>query len=77
MIVDRLAPTRPDLALDLMWRFMDLAEPVIERVDDSNGSVGGVFRSEALSTTCFCMKEFPECQQDEDFSPPLHLLCGA
>ena len=45
MIVDRLAPTRPDLAFDLMWRFMDLAEPVIERVDDSNGSVGDVFRS--------------------------------
>src|SRR5215210_156282 len=28
MIVDRVAPTRPDLALDLMWRFLDLAEPV-------------------------------------------------
>src|SRR5215207_84022 len=27
MIVDRLAPTRPDLALDLMWRFLDLAGP--------------------------------------------------
>jgi hypothetical protein len=40
MIVDRIAQTRPDLALDLMWRFMDLAEPVFNRVDDSNGSVG-------------------------------------
>jgi hypothetical protein len=28
-----------------MWRFMDLAEPVLNRVDDSNGSVGGVFRA--------------------------------
>ena len=28
-----------------MWRFLDLAESVINRVDDSNGSVGGVFRS--------------------------------
>lgn len=44
MIADRLAATRPDLALDLMWRFLDLAEPVLDRVDDSNGSVGGVFR---------------------------------
>ena len=26
MIVDRIAQTRPDLALELMWRFMDLAE---------------------------------------------------
>ena len=28
-----------------MWRFMDLAEPVLNRVDDSNGSVGDVFRA--------------------------------
>ena len=28
MIADRVAPIRPDLALDLMWRFLDLAEPV-------------------------------------------------
>ena len=44
MIVDRVATTRADLALDLMLRFLDLAEPVINRVDDSNGSVGDVFR---------------------------------
>ena len=45
MIVDRVAQTRADLALDLMWRFMELAEPVLNRVDDSNGSVGDVFRA--------------------------------
>ena len=45
MIVDRVAQTRRDLALDLMWRFMDLAEPVFNRVDDSNGSVGDVFHT--------------------------------
>jgi hypothetical protein len=45
MIVDRVAQTRADLALDLMWRFMDLAAPVLNRVDDSNGSVGDVFRA--------------------------------
>jgi hypothetical protein len=45
MIVDRIAQTRPDLALELMWRFMDLAEPVFNRVDDSNGSVGDVFHT--------------------------------
>ncbi len=45
MIADRVAATRADLALDLMWRFLDLAEPVINRVDDSNGSVGDVFHS--------------------------------
>lgn len=45
MIVDRVAQTHADLALDLMWRFMDLANPVLNRVDDSNGSVGDVFRA--------------------------------
>src|SRR3954452_3863337 len=45
MIRNRLAPTRPDLALDLMWRFLDLAEPVLNRVDDSNGTVGEGFRA--------------------------------
>jgi hypothetical protein len=43
MIADRVTPARADLALDLMWRFLDLAEPVINRVDDSTGSVGSVF----------------------------------
>jgi hypothetical protein len=45
MIVDRVAQTHADLALDLMWRFMDLTNPVLNRVDDSNGSVGDVFRA--------------------------------
>ena len=40
MIADRLGQARPDLALDLMWRFMTLAEPVINRLDESNLSVG-------------------------------------
>ncbi|WP_208245761.1 DUF6880 family protein (plasmid) [Rhizobium sp. T1470] len=44
MITERVAKTRPDLALELMWRFMALAGPVINRVDDSNGIVGEIFR---------------------------------
>ena len=44
-IAERVGQSRPDLALDLMWRFMALAEPVINRVDDSNGTVGAVFRA--------------------------------
>jgi hypothetical protein len=43
-ITERVGRSRPDLALDLIWRFMALAEPVINRVDDSNGTVGAVFR---------------------------------
>ena len=61
MIVDRVARTRAGLALDLMWRFMDLAEPVLNRVDDSNGSVGGVFRAacEDLGTIAATAKPDP------------------
>ena len=44
LIVEKVAEDRPDLALELLWRFMDLAEPVLNRVDDSHGDVGDVFR---------------------------------
>jgi hypothetical protein len=60
MIVDRVAQTRADLALNLMWRFMDLAEPVINRVDDSNGSVGEVFRSACEDLGTIAVKASPD-----------------
>jgi hypothetical protein len=60
MIVDRVAQTHSDLALDLMWRFMDLAEPVINRVDDSNGSVGEVFRSACEDLGTIAIKARPD-----------------
>src|SRR6516165_504095 len=60
MIVDRVAQTRADLALDLMWRFMDLAEPVINRVDDSNGSVGDVFQSACEDLGAIAAKAGPD-----------------
>ncbi len=60
MIVDRVAQTRADLALDLMWRFMDLAEPVINRVDDSNGVVGDVFRSACEDLGTIAGKAMPD-----------------
>ncbi len=44
-IVDRVAKIDAAEALELMWRFMDLAESVQERCDDSNGMVGDVFRT--------------------------------
>jgi hypothetical protein len=43
-IVEKVADGRPDLALELLWRFMALVEPVLNRVDDSHGDVGDVFR---------------------------------
>jgi hypothetical protein len=70
MIVDRVAQTRADLALNLMWRFMDLAEPVINRVDDSNGSVGDVFRSacEDLGTIAVKARPDPVSLADQVFT---------
>lgn len=62
MITDRVGGTRPDLALDLMWRFMDLAEPVLNRVDDSNGSVGEVFRTACRDLGALAVKAKPDPQ---------------
>ncbi|MDH3770776.1 MAG: hypothetical protein OET79_07305 [Nitrospirota bacterium] len=60
MIVDKVAPTRPDLALDLMWRFMGLAEPTLNRVDDSYGDVGDVFRQACLDLGRIAAKASPD-----------------
>ena len=60
MIADRVAPIRPDLALDLMWRFLDLAEPVLNRVDDSTGSVGDVFRLACEDLGVIAVKAKPD-----------------
>ena len=60
MIADRVAATRADLALDLMWRFLDIAEPVINRVDDSNGSVGDVFRSACEDLGAIAVRAKPD-----------------
>ncbi len=43
-ILDQAAKIDPVEALELMWRFMGLAESVQERCDDSNGVIGDVFR---------------------------------
>jgi len=44
-IIDKVAKHDAAEALDLMWRFMSLANSVYERCDDSNGVVGEVFSS--------------------------------
>jgi hypothetical protein len=59
-IVERVGQTRPDLALDLMWRFMALGEPVINRVDDSSGTVGDVFRSACDDIGTLAVKVKPD-----------------
>ena len=44
MITDKIAPADPTLAFELLWQFVGLAGSVYERVDDSSGDVGDVFR---------------------------------
>ena len=45
IIVEQVAKMNVAEALELMWRFMDLAGFVHERSDDSNGEIGDVFRA--------------------------------
>ena len=44
-IVDHVAKSMPADGLDLIWRFLDLAGPVLGRCDDSNGTIGGIFQT--------------------------------
>jgi hypothetical protein len=55
-----VAETRPDLALDLMWRFMELAEPTLNRVDDSHGDVGDVFRQACRDLGAIAVRASPD-----------------
>jgi hypothetical protein len=59
-IAEKIAQTRPDLALDLTWRFMALAAPVLNRVDDSSGTVGDVFRTACDDLGVLAAKARPE-----------------
>ena len=45
MIVDKIATDNPTIAFDLLWQFIEIAPSIYERVDDSNGDVGEVFRA--------------------------------
>ena len=45
MITEKIAPEAPSDAFDLLWQFIELAPSVYERVDDSKGDVGDVFRA--------------------------------
>lgn len=59
-LTERVGKTRPDLALDLMWQFMALAGPVINRVDDSNGTVGDAFRTGCADLSTLAAQAKPE-----------------
>lgn len=60
MIVEKVAPGRPDLALDLLWRFMALAGPVLERVEGGGGEVADVFRQAGRDLATVAAAASPE-----------------
>jgi len=43
-----------------MWRFMELAEPVLNRVDDSRGDVGEVFRRACVDLGAIAARAAPD-----------------
>ncbi len=44
-ITAHVAPARPDEALDLLWRMLEMAPSIYDRCDDSNGTIGSVMAS--------------------------------
>lgn len=47
-IVETIGPGDPKLATELLWMFLDLHSRIFERLDDSSGRVGDLFRSACL-----------------------------
>jgi hypothetical protein len=43
-VVERIGAQDSELAFELLWKFLDLNPSILERVDDSSGRVGSVFR---------------------------------
>lgn len=44
-IVDTIGASNPKLAGELLWQLIDLHASIFERLDDSSGRIGGLFRS--------------------------------
>ena len=69
-IVEKVAPTDPSEALDLMWRFLELADSIFERCDDGSGAVIGVFHQavEDLAALAGEAKTDPQVLADQVFA---------
>ena len=48
-IVDELGSAAPEAAAERILRFLGSAEDVFERIDDSSGSIGGIYRDAAAA----------------------------
>jgi hypothetical protein len=69
-IVDRVAKFDPGEALDLLWRFLELANRVLARCDDRGGAVSEVFRAACggLGAIAAAAKVDPERLADRVFA---------
>ena len=69
-IVDQVAKADPAEALELIWRFMALANPVFGRCDDSSGTVIGIFHAACrdLGEIAQAAKLAPEVLAERAFS---------
>ena len=62
----QVAQRFPNEALDLMWRFLDLAKSVFDRTDDSSGTIGDVFRAAVADLGILAQAARPDPQQLAD-----------
>jgi len=69
VIVDTIASSDPDEALEVMWRFMGLARSIFERCDDGNGTIMHVFYQTCvdLGTIANAAKPDPRLLAEQTF----------
>ncbi|MBA8878301.1 DUF6880 family protein [Phyllobacterium myrsinacearum] len=60
VITDTIAPSNPAEALEVMWRFMDLASSVLARTADTNGTLLTVFRLACTDLGTIAIKTNPD-----------------
>jgi tetratricopeptide (TPR) repeat protein len=61
-IAGAIAQRDPAEALDLLWRFMELANPVFSRCDDSNGHISLIFRQACQDLGAIAVLAKPSAQ---------------
>ncbi|CAN7529026.1 DUF6880 family protein [Rhizobium sp. LjRoot258] len=69
VILDTIASSDPDEALEVMWRFMGLARSIFERCDDGNGTIMHVFHRTCvdLGTIANAAKPDPRLLAEQTF----------
>ncbi|MEP7455027.1 DUF6880 family protein [Phyllobacterium sp. SB3] len=59
-ITEIIAPNDPNEALEVMWRFMDIAGSVLARTNDTNGTLLSVFSSACTDFGAIALKATPD-----------------